>query len=77
MNCNLDKNTLRLFGLCVFYVLYLFFGAAIFSFFEYANEKKIISELKSKRAEFLQMHKDCLNGKCKFSLISAIHIENA
>lgn len=61
MNCTFNKNTLRLFGLCGFYLFYLFFGAAIFSFFEYSNEKQIINDLKSKRSDFLENHKQCLN----------------
>lgn len=61
MNLNIKKATFRLFCLCIFYTLYLFIGAAIFSSIEYANEKEIIDNLKSKRQDFLQKHSPCLN----------------
>ncbi len=70
MNCYIHKTTIRLFGLCVFYLLYLFIGAAIFSAIEYSNEKAIIDNLKSKRQEFLQKHSACINGKIKKKLNS-------
>ena len=63
MNIKINKATIRLFGLCVFYLLYLFIGAAVFSAIEYSNEREIIDNLKAKRQEFLQTHKDCINGK--------------
>lgn len=65
MNCKINKSTIRIFGLCAFYLLYLFIGAAIFSSIEYSNEREIIENLKAKRQEFLQNHKKCLNGKQK------------
>jgi potassium channel subfamily K member 1 len=63
MSCKINKSTIRLICLCVFYLLYLFIGAAIFSAIEYSNEKDIIENLKSKRQEFFQKHKGCLTGK--------------
>lgn len=62
MNINIRKPTIRLFALCAFYLIYLFIGAAIFSFIEYSNEQEIIENLKIKRAEFLLNNKACLNG---------------
>lgn len=59
MNCKLNKTTIRLFGLIVFYLVYLFIGAAIFSSIEYSNEKEIIDDLKSKRQQFYQKVKSC------------------
>lgn len=61
----LSKSTIRIFGLCAFYLLYMFIGAAIFSSIEYPNEKQIIDKLKARRHEFLQKHKSCLNGNLK------------
>jgi hypothetical protein len=58
----MKKATFRLLCLSVFYILYLFIGAAIFSSIEYSNEKKIIENLKSKRQDFLTKHSKCLNG---------------
>lgn len=43
----------------VFYLVYLFIGAAIFSSIEYSNEKEIIDDLKSKRQQFYQKVKSC------------------
>ena len=63
MYCKINKSTLRLFGFCVFYLLYLFIGAAIFSAIEYSNEKEIIENLKAKRQDFFAKHRMCLNGK--------------
>jgi membrane-bound ClpP family serine protease len=63
MNCIISQVTIRLFGLCAFYVVYLFIGAAIFSAIEYDNEENLINELKLKRQEFLSKNKQCLNGK--------------
>ena len=63
MNCSVSQTTVRLCGLCVFYLIYLFIGAAIFSSLEYANEKSLIDELKTKRQQFLLKNKPCLNGK--------------
>lgn len=63
MNCKISQVTIRLFGLCAFYVVYLFIGAAIFSAIEYENEENLINELKLKRQEFLSKNRQCLNGK--------------
>lgn len=68
MSLKISKNTWRLFGFCVFYLLYLFIGAAIFSAIEYSNEKDIIENLKAKRQEFFTKHRMCLNGKVQLSL---------
>lgn len=61
MSYNVSQKTLRLCGLCVFYLIYLFIGAAIFSAIEYSNEKGLIEQLKTKRHQFLQQNKKCLN----------------
>lgn len=63
MNWSVSQTTVRLLGLCVFYLIYLFIGAAVFSAIEYSNERDLIEELKTKRLEFLQRNKKCLNGK--------------
>jgi hypothetical protein len=62
MNLIIKKATFRLLCLSIFYILYLFIGAAVFSSIEYSNEKKIIENLKSKRQDFLTKHSKCLNG---------------
>lgn len=61
MNFKLSKTSMRLLGLCVFYVVYLLISAAVFSAVENSNEKSLIDELKIKRHEFLQRNKNCLN----------------
>jgi potassium channel subfamily K protein 1 len=61
MSCKCSKSTLRSIGLCVFYILYLFLGAAVFSAIESSNEKQIIENVKAKRQEFLELHRQCLN----------------
>lgn len=61
MGWNVSQTTYRLCGLCIFYLIYLFIGAAIFSAIEYTNEKEMINQLKTKRHEFLQRNKKCLN----------------
>lgn len=58
-----EKTTVRLLILCLFYLIYLFIGAAIFSALEYSNEKITIENLRAKRQKFLQSHSKCLNGK--------------
>ena len=62
MNLSIEKPSVRLIGLCVFYVLYLIIGAAIFSAIEFQNEKNIIDNLKLKRQAFLTKHQKCLTG---------------
>lgn len=63
MSWSVSQSTVRLLGLCVFYLIYLFMGAAVFSAIEFSNERELIEELKTKRLEFLQRNKKCLNGK--------------
>lgn len=72
MNCKIGKTTIRLFGLCVFYLVYLFIGAAIFSSIEYSNEKDIIYDLKTKRQAFLNKVKPCVNDSVLEAFISRI-----
>lgn len=60
MGLKLSETSIRLLGLCVFYLMYLFLGAAIFSAIEFSNERRLIDTLKSKRQEFLQKHKACI-----------------
>lgn len=72
MNWSVSQTTVRLFGLCMFYLIYLFIGAAIFSAIEYPNEKALIDQLKTKRHEFLQRNKKCLNDSDLEVFISKI-----
>lgn len=61
MGLEISQRSLRLCALCVFYLIYLFIGAAVFSMIEYSNEKDLIAELRTKRHQFLQNNKKCLN----------------
>lgn len=72
MNCKINKTTIRLFGLIVFYLIYLFIGAAIFSSIEYSNEKQIIDELKATRQKFYSKVKSCVNDSVLESFIAKI-----
>ncbi len=58
----MEKSTIRLLALCIFYLIYLLIGAAIFSAIEYSNEQDLINELKETRQKFLSEN-NCLNGK--------------
>ena len=58
----MNKSTIRLLVLCVFYLIYLLIGAAIFSAIEYSNEQDLINQLKEQRQKFLQ-NNSCINGK--------------
>ncbi len=60
-SCNLEKSSIRLGFLCVFYIIYLIIGAAIFSALEYDNEQDLITDLKLKRSQFLR-NKTCISG---------------
>ena len=60
----MNKSTVRLLVLCVFYLIYLLIGAAIFSAIEYSNEKDLITELQEQRQKFLQSNQ-CINGNYK------------
>jgi hypothetical protein len=62
MSCRMEKSTIRLLALCIFYLIYLLIGAAIFSAIEYSNEQDLINELKETRQKFLSEN-NCLNGK--------------
>ena len=58
----MNKTTIRLLVLCVFYLIYLLLGAAIFSAIEYPNEQGLITQLREKRLKFLQNYSSCVNG---------------
>lgn len=57
----MEKSTIRLLVLVVFYIIYLLIGAAIFSAIEYKNEQNLINDLKQKRAQFLSKNQACIN----------------
>lgn len=56
----MERGSIRLIGLVLFYIIYLLLGAAVFYSIESPLEKDLRTELASKREKFLAKH-PCLS----------------
>lgn len=59
-SCNMERGNLRFVVLIIVYVFYLVIGAAIFSSIEGPFEKRVVSDVRSKRDAFLAKY-PCVN----------------
>lgn len=59
----LKKSNFRLIALCVFYLLFLVIGAAVFAAIEGPQEAAVLEHIRNVRRDFLMSHNSCLSGK--------------